>query len=130
MKGVEIKKEDVPSMVDEIPLLALVATQAEGETVITGAEELRVKESDRIKAVVENLKRIGVEVEELKDGMVIKGKQKIKGGIIDSFNDHRIAMGFSILGLISEEGITIKNADCVFISYPNFFEDLEKVVKH
>jgi 3-phosphoshikimate 1-carboxyvinyltransferase len=130
MKGIEIKKEDVPSMVDEIPLLALIATQAEGETVITGAEELRVKESDRIKAVVENLKRIGVEVEELKDGMVIKGKQKIKGGIVDSFNDHRIAMGFSILGLISEEGITIKNADCVFISYPNFFEDLEKVVKH
>ncbi len=130
MKGIKIEKKDVPSMVDEIPLLALVATQAEGETVITGAEELRVKESDRIKAVVENLKRIGVEVEELEDGMIIKGKQKIKGGIIDSYHDHRIAMGFAILGLISEEGITVKNADCVFISYPNFFEDLEKVVKH
>ncbi|NPA53312.1 MAG: 3-phosphoshikimate 1-carboxyvinyltransferase [Aquificae bacterium] len=130
MKGIKITKEDVPSMVDEIPLLAIVATQAEGETVITGAEELRVKESDRIKAVVENFKRIGVKVEELEDGMIIKGKQKIKGGIIDSYHDHRIAMGFAILGLISEEGITIKNADCVFISYPNFFEDLEKVVKH
>ncbi len=129
MKGINISKEDIPSMVDEVPLLALVATQAEGETVITGAEELRVKESDRIKAVVENLRNIGVEIEELEDGMVIKGKQKIKGGIVDSFNDHRIAMGFAILGLISEEGITIKNADCVFISYPNFFEDLEKLIR-
>ena len=129
IKGIKITKEDIPSMVDEVPLLALVATQAEGETIITGAEELRVKESDRIKAVVENLKRIGVEVEELEDGLIVKGKQKIKGGVIDSYNDHRIAMGFAILGLISEEGITIKNADCAFISYPNFFEDLEKVIR-
>ncbi len=130
MRGIKIEKKDIPSMVDEVPLLALVATQAEGETIITGAQELRVKESDRIKAVVENLKRIGAEVEELEDGMIIKGKQKIKGGIVDSYHDHRIAMGFAILGLISEDGITIKDADCVFISYPNFFEDLEKVVKH
>ncbi|RMD47063.1 MAG: 3-phosphoshikimate 1-carboxyvinyltransferase, partial [Aquificota bacterium] len=129
MKGIKILKEDIPSMVDEIPLLALIATQAEGETVITGAEELRVKESDRIKAVVENLRALGVEIEELKDGMIIKGKQKIKGGVVDSFHDHRIAMGFAILGLISEEGILIKNADCAFISYPNFFEDLEKVIQ-
>ncbi len=129
MKGIKITKEDIPSMVDEVPLLAIVATQAEGETVITGAEELRVKESDRIKAVVENLRRVGVEVEELEDGLIVKGKQKIKGGVVDSYNDHRIAMGFAVLGLISEEGITIKNADCVFISYPNFFEDLEKVIR-
>ncbi len=129
LKGIKVEKKDIPSMIDEIPLLAIIATQAEGETVITGAEELRVKESDRIKAVVENLRNIGVEVEELEDGMIIKGKQKIKGGTVDSFGDHRIAMGFAILGLISEEGITIKNADCVFISYPNFFEDLEKVIR-
>jgi len=127
IKAIKIEKQEVPSMIDELPLLALVATQAEGETVITGASELRVKESDRIKAVVENLKRIGVEVEELEDGMVIKGKQKIKGGTVESYHDHRIAMGFSILALISEEGIEIKNADCATISYPEFYEHLEKV---
>ncbi len=127
LKGIKVEKPEIPSMVDEIPLLALVATQAEGETVITGASELRVKESDRIKAVVENLQKLGIEVEELPDGMVIKGKQEIKGGIIDSFKDHRIAMGFSILALISKDGITIKDADCVFISYPDFYKHLEKV---
>ncbi len=127
LKGVTVEKQEIPSMIDELPLLALVATQAEGETVIKDAKELRVKESDRIKSVVENLRAIGVEVEELEDGMIIKGKQNIKGGIIDSFKDHRIAMGFSILGLISEEGITIKDAECATISYPNFYDDLEKL---
>ena len=128
LKGIKIEKKDVPSMIDEIPLLMILATQVEGETIITGAEELRVKESDRIKAVVQNLKNLGIEVEELPDGAIIKGKQKIKGGTVDSYNDHRIAMGFSILGLISEEGIKVKNTGCVFISYPNFYEDLQKVI--
>ncbi|WP_457622626.1 3-phosphoshikimate 1-carboxyvinyltransferase [Persephonella sp.] len=128
LKGIQIKKEDVPSMVDEIPLLSMIATQAEGETIITGAEELRVKESDRIKAVIDNLRNLGIDVEELPDGMIIKGKQKIKGGVVDSYKDHRIAMGFSILGLISEEGIKIKDADSVFISYPEFYEHLEKII--
>ncbi len=128
LQGIKIEKKDVPSMIDEIPLLMLLATQIEGETVITGAEELRVKESDRIKAVVENLKNLGVELEELPDGAIIKGKQKIKGGVVDSYNDHRIAMGFSILGLISEESIKVKSTGCVFISYPNFYEDLQKVI--
>ncbi len=129
LKGIRITKSYVPSMIDELPLLMLIATQAEGETVITGAEELRVKESDRIKAVVENLRSIGVDTEELPDGVIIKGKQKIKGGIVNSFDDHRIAMGFSILGLISEEGIQIKNSECVFISYPEFYDHLEKVIE-
>jgi len=129
LKAVSVSGEEIPSMVDEIPILAMVATQAEGETVITGASELRVKESDRIKAVVENLKRIGVEVEELEDGMVIKGKQKIIGGYVDSYKDHRIAMAFSILGLISEKGIKIKDADCAYISYPEFYEHLQSVIE-
>ncbi len=127
LKGIKVEKKEVPSMIDELPLLAIIATQAEGETIITGAQELRVKESDRIKAVVVNLRALGVEVEELPDGLIVKGKQKIKGGIVDSFNDHRIAMGFSILALVSEEGIEIKNPECVFISYPQFFEHLKKV---
>lgn len=129
LKGCTVNKEEVPSMVDEIPLLAIIATQAEGETVIRGAQELRVKESDRIKAVVENLKSLGVDTQELEDGMVIKGPQKIKGGVVNSFKDHRIAMGFAILGLVAEDGITIKDADCVYISYPEFFKHLEEVSK-
>ncbi len=129
LRGIKIEKKDVPSMVDEIPVFAVVATQAEGETVITGASELRVKESDRIKAVVENLRNVGVDVEELEDGMIIRGKQKIKGGFVDSYKDHRIAMAFSILGLISENGIKIKDADCAYISYPEFFEHLQSVVE-
>lgn len=129
LKGVKVVKEEVPSMIDELPLLAIVATQAEGETVITGAEELRVKESDRIKAIVENFRKLNLEIEELEDGMVIKGKQKVNGGVVDSYKDHRIAMGFAILGLVSEDGITIKDADCVYISYPDFFKHLEKVSK-
>lgn len=129
LKGCKVVKEEVPAMVDEIPLLAIIATQAEGKTVINGANELRVKESDRIKAVVNNLRAIGVEVDELEDGMVINGPQKIKGGVIDSYKDHRIAMGFSILGLIAEDGIKIKDADCVYISYPEFFKHLEEISK-
>ena len=129
LKGVEVEKQEIPSMIDELPLLALVATRAEGETIIKNAKELRVKESDRIKAIVENLKALGIEVEELEDGMIIKGKQKIKGGVVDSFKDHRIAMGFSILGLISEDGITIKDAECATISYPNFYEDLNRLIE-
>ncbi|WP_297888543.1 3-phosphoshikimate 1-carboxyvinyltransferase [Sulfurihydrogenibium sp.] len=129
LQGVKVEKEEVPSMIDELPLLAIVATQAEGETIITGAHELRVKESDRIKAVVENFKRLGLEIQELEDGMIVKGKQKVKGGTVDSYKDHRIAMGFAVLGLVSEEGITIKDADCVYISYPDFFKHLEKVSK-
>lgn len=129
LKACTVSKEEVPSMVDEIPLLAIVATQAEGETVIMGAHELRVKESDRIKAVVENLRALGVEAQELEDGMIIKGPQKVKGGVVDSYKDHRIAMGFAILGLVAEDGITIKDADCVYISYPEFFKHLEEVSK-
>ncbi len=130
LKGVSVSKEEVPSMIDELPLLALVATQAEGETVIQGARELRFKESDRIKAVVENLRSVGVDdVEELEDGIIVRGKKRIKGGVVDSFKDHRIAMGFSILGLISEDGIVIKDADCVFISYPEFYRHLESIIE-
>ena len=128
LKGVQVFGEEIPSMVDEIPILSIVATQAEGETIIKGASELRVKESDRIKAVVENLRNVGVDVEELEDGMIIKGKSKIEGGYVNSFKDHRIAMAFSILGLISEKGIKIKDADCAYISYPEFFEHLQSVV--
>jgi 3-phosphoshikimate 1-carboxyvinyltransferase len=130
MKPINVVKEEVPSMIDELPLLMIIATQIEGTSVFRGAEELRVKESDRIKAVVENLRALGLKAEELEDGAIIYGKQKVKGGIVDSYHDHRIAMGFSILGLIAEEDIKIKGAECVFVSYPEFYEHLEKLIEN
>jgi len=130
LKGVTVYPEEVPSMIDELPLLAVVATQAEGETVIKGAAELRVKESDRIKAVVENLKRMGANIEELPDGMIIRGKTPLKGGVkIKTYGDHRIAMAFTIAGLIADGPVELDDPSCVAVSYPQFFEDLKRVLK-
>ncbi len=125
LKGVKISGAMIPRVIDEIPIIAILATQAEGETVIRDAEELRVKETDRIRAVVENLQRMGADIRELPDGMVISGKQKLKGAKIDSFGDHRIAMAFAVAGLVAEGETEIENADCVEISHPDFFRQLE-----
>ncbi|MEO2153935.1 MAG: 3-phosphoshikimate 1-carboxyvinyltransferase [Aquificota bacterium] len=129
LRGVEVHPEEVPAMIDELPLLAVVATQAEGRTLIKGASELRVKESDRIKATVENLRKMGAKIEELPDGMVIEGKTSLKGAKIKTYDDHRIAMAFTIAGLIADGPVELDNPECVKISYPNFFEDLKKVLK-
>ncbi len=125
LKAVTIQGELIPRLIDEIPVIAVLATQAEGETVIRDAEELRVKESDRISSTVENLRSIGADVKELEDGMVIKGKVKLKGGSVKSFGDHRIVMAFSVAGLISEDGVNIDEVESIETSYPNFFSDLE-----
>jgi len=128
LKSINITKKDIPLLIDEIPLIAVLATQAEGITKITGAEELRVKESDRISAVVKNLKELGSNIKELPDGMIIKGRTHLKGNKkLDSFKDHRIAMAFAILSTIIKGKIIVKNFDCVKISYPNFLEDLYKL---
>lgn len=130
LRGVTVYPEEVPAMIDELPLLAVVATQAEGRTVIKGAQELRYKESDRIKATVENLKNMGAKIEETPDGMIIEGPTPLKGGVtIKTYNDHRIAMAFTIAGLIADKPVKLDNPECVAISYPQFFEDLEKVLK-
>ena len=129
LRGIEVHPEEVPAMIDELPLLAVVATQAEGRTLIKGASELRVKESDRIKATVENLRKMGAKIEELPDGMVIEGKTPLKGAKIKTYDDHRIAMAFTIAGLIADGPVELDNPECVKISYPNFFEDLKKVLK-
>jgi len=130
LKGVKVYPEEIPAMIDELPLLAVVATQAEGETVIEGAAELRVKESDRIKATVENLRKMGAKIEELPDGMVIEGKTPLRGGVvIKTYDDHRIAMAFTIAGLIADKPIKLDNPQCVAVSYPQFFEDLKKILK-
>ncbi len=121
LKAVEISGELVPRLIDEIPLLALLATQADGETVIKDAAELRVKETDRIKAISSELRKLGAEIEEYPDGMKIKGNTELKGGIeVDSYGDHRIGMTMAIAGLIAENGITVKNSESINISFPDF----------
>jgi len=124
LKATKIVEADVPAMVDELPLLACLATRAEGETVISGANELRVKESDRIAAVVSNLRAIGATAEELPDGMRIVGSDKPLSGKIVTHADHRLAMAFGILGAADGNSIEIDDRDCVSVSYPGFWDDL------
>jgi 3-phosphoshikimate 1-carboxyvinyltransferase len=115
-------------MIDELPLLACLATRAEGETVIRGASELRVKESDRITAVVQNLRAVGADADELPDGLVVRGAPGSPlGGRIRAHGDHRLAMGFGVLGALSGGAIDVDDRDCVSVSYPGFWADLARV---
>ena len=127
--GIHIKESKVPSIIDEIPMLAVIATQAIGKTIIKGAGELRVKESDRIKAIVINLKKMGASVEEFEDGLTITGPTKLKGANINTFKDHRIAMAFTIAGLVAEGNTILDNYDCVNISFPDFFNKIKMLLK-
>ena len=122
-------KEIVPSLIDEIPIIVLAATQAEGQTVISGAKELKVKESDRIHSVASQLNKMGADIKETDDGFIINGPVKLKGATVDSFDDHRIAMMLSIAGLTAEGETEILNSDCVKISFANFYEVLKKICK-
>ncbi len=125
LKGVEVPKERSPRMIDEYPILSILAATAKGPTIMNGIKELRFKESDRISAVSEGLKRSGVSVSEKQDKLTIygKGNQKIKGGsIIDASNDHRIAMSFAVLGSITEKSIQISGAASIKTSFPNFID--------
>jgi 3-phosphoshikimate 1-carboxyvinyltransferase len=126
LRAARVDPQLIPLLIDEIPILAVLATQAEGQTYITGAAELRVKESDRIAALAKNLQSMGAAVEELPAGLIITGPTRLRGAVVDSFGDHRIAMAFAIAGLIADSAATILNADCVDISFPGFFELLEK----
>lgn len=117
----------IPTIIDEIPVLAVAATQAEGNTVIRDAGELRVKESDRLAAVAHNLNAMGAQVKETKDGLIIHGPTPLQGVEIDSFGDHRIAMSFAIAGLLAQGETIIKGSECVDISFPGFYDLLEKV---
>lgn len=127
LKAVNITKEQIPALIDEFPILCIAATQADGVTTIRGAEELRVKESDRIKAMAEGLKKMGAEVKEFKDGLSIKGNANLKGASINSYGDHRIAMAFSIAALIAKGKTTINGISAVNISFPGFFEILKRL---
>jgi 3-phosphoshikimate 1-carboxyvinyltransferase len=128
LRGTTVTEQQVPAMVDEIPMLACIAARSEGETVITGAGELRVKESDRISAVVANLRAIGADAEELPDGMRIRGSRAPLAGRIATHGDHRLAMAFGILGAaIGNNAIEVDDPDCVAVSYPGFWRDLARV---
>ncbi len=122
----EVNGPLVPRLIDELPVLAVVATQAQGVTRISGARELRVKESDRIRAVATNLRAMGAEVEELEDGLLIPGPQRLHGAAVESFGDHRIAMSFAVAGVLAEGPTVIRDAECVDISFPGFFHLLER----
>lgn len=126
LKGVEINAEMIPLLIDEIPIIAVAATQAEGTTVIRGAEDLRHKESDRLKAVCSQLSLLGANIEETKDGLIIEGKTKLKGGcVLESFHDHRIAMSNYIASLITENETVINDFNWVNISFPEFLSIFE-----
>lgn len=127
LKNIEIKGDIIPRLIDEIPILALAATQAEGKMVIKNAEELKVKETNRIDAVATQLNRLGANIEPTEDGMIITGKTKLNGGIADSLGDHRIGMMLAVASLVCEKEITIENESCINISYPNFFEHFQKL---
>jgi len=130
LKGCEVSGEIIPRLIDEIPIISVMAVMAEGKTVIKDAEELRVKETDRIKAVVTEFERLGIEIKENKDGMEIVGTQTVKGGIeVESYHDHRIAMSLAVLALNTEKGITIKGSEIIATSFPNFKELLLEVIK-
>jgi 3-phosphoshikimate 1-carboxyvinyltransferase len=127
LKAVKVGGDIMPSLIDEFPILCVLATQADGVTEIRGAEELRVKESDRIKAMATELKKLGVELEEYPDGIAIKGKAFLKGATVESYHDHRIAMSLAIAALVAEGTMTINNAEYVDISFPGFFEELKRL---
>jgi len=130
LKGRRIVGETIPSIIDELPIMAVIATQAQGTTVIRDAFELRHKETDRIKTVVSNLRKMGARIGELEDGMAIDGGTELEGAEITTFGDHRIAMAFAIAGLIAKGETVIKDAECVATSHPTFWGDLDSIVEY
>ena len=127
LKGTVIGGEVIPTLIDEIPVIALLAAFAEGGTVIKDAAELKVKESDRILVMAENLSRMGADITPTEDGMIIHGGKPLHGAEIDSYLDHRVAMSFAVAGLLCDGPLSIKGGDCVKISYPEFYEDLYRL---
>jgi len=128
--GASVSAAQVPALVDELPLLALAACHARGETVVRGASELRVKESDRIDGVAEELRRIGAHVRATRDGFRVRGvPTRLRGGVFDSRGDHRLAMLGAVAGLSSREGVELRGADAVDVSFPGFFDLLGQLTR-
>ena len=129
LKACTIEGDIIPTLIDELPTIAMMACFAEGTTVIRDAAELKVKESNRIAIMVENLRAMGADVEETEDGMIIHGGKPLHGAVIDSHKDHRIAMTFAVAALAAEGETEIHDADCVNISYPAFYKELERLTE-
>ena len=129
LTGITINGDMIGMLIDELPLIAVLATQARGKTVISDAQELRVKETDRIKAIVEELKKMGALIKEKEDGFEITGPTKLKGAVCHSYHDHRMAMSLAIAALYASDKTIIKDAECINVSYPEFFNTLTKLMK-
>ncbi|SHN19503.1 3-phosphoshikimate 1-carboxyvinyltransferase [Gracilibacillus kekensis] len=126
-KAAVIEGDVIPRIIDEIPIIALLATQADGQTIIRDAEELRFKETDRIDSVVSTLTKLGASVKGTKDGMIIEGNTLLHGAVTESFGDHRIGMMIAIASLLTDEQVELHDDECIAVSYPTFFEDLDKL---
>jgi len=122
LKGIVIEGSIIPRIIDEIPIFSIAAVAADGETIIKDASELKVKESNRISTMSEELSKMGICITETEDGMIIKGNQKFKGAVVESHNDHRVAMSLAIAALLADSETIINNSECVNISFPGFFE--------
>jgi 3-phosphoshikimate 1-carboxyvinyltransferase len=127
LEATTVDGAEVPLAIDELPLIALLGCFAEGETVVRGAEELRVKESDRISTVVEGLRGLGADIEALPDGFVVRGQGSLRGGSIDAHGDHRLALLGAVAGLASERGVEVRGMEAADVSYPGFARDIESL---
>ena len=127
LRGIEIGGDMIPRLIDEIPILAVAASLAEGETIIRDASELRVKETDRIRTVAEGLNALGAKVEELPDGLRILGQPSLRGGQASSLGDHRLAMAWAIAGLLSKEGVSVEDMEAAEVSYPDFLTVIKQI---
>ena len=128
LNGIDINRDMVPEIIDELPIISILASQAEGPTIVAGAEELRVKESDRIEAICTNLYSMGCDVIEKKDGFIIEGGSNLYNTSIKTFGDHRIAMSFTIAGLLTPKINELDDAKCINISFPEFNNILDRVL--
>jgi 3-phosphoshikimate 1-carboxyvinyltransferase len=129
LRAFHISSPDIPRLIDEIPALVALALRANGRTIIEGAGELRVKETDRISALVRNFRILGASIDEKPDGLAVEGPQRLHGGALDSFGDHRIAMAMAVAALAAEGPVTITNTGCVSTSFPGFFDTLRKIAQ-
>ncbi|CAN5608960.1 3-phosphoshikimate 1-carboxyvinyltransferase [soil metagenome] len=127
LQGIVVEPDEVPLAIDELPLVALLGCFAEGETVVRGAGELRVKESDRIAAVVDGLRGLGAQIEATQEGFVVTGDTGLRGGVLDAHGDHRMAMLGAVAGLVSREGVEVVGMEAAEVSYPGFAEDLGRL---
>jgi 3-phosphoshikimate 1-carboxyvinyltransferase len=124
LEGVEVGPEEVPLAIDELPLIALLGCFAEGETIVRGAQELRIKESDRIATVVEGLRGLGADIEDAPDGFAVRGTGGLVGGRLETHGDHRLALLGAVAGLASKDGVEVVDMEAATVSYPGFAEDL------